>query len=125
MQSHRAGPSSLLHLRTLGDLKGKTVALQQCGPRVGMLDDVLKSAQLTWNDIRVVWAKDLSASPDSPPELFRKRADIDACFAITPDMVGLCGGLTRVGTGAETTVKRARVLVSTAQLSRSIADVYE
>lgn len=111
-------------LRTLSDLKGKTVALQQCGPHVGMLDDVLKSAQLSWNDITVVWAKDLSASPDSPPELFRKRQDIDACFAITPDMVGLCGGLASAGTGAETTVKGSRVLVSTAQLSRSIADVY-
>jgi outer membrane protein OmpA-like peptidoglycan-associated protein len=111
-------------LKTLSDLRGKTIVLQQSGPHVGMLDDVLKSAQLTWGDIKVVWAKDLSASPDSPPELFRKRTDLDACFAITPDMVGLCGGLTSVGTGAETTVKGSRVLVSTAQLSRSIADVY-
>lgn len=111
-------------LKTLSDLKGKTIALQQCGPHVGMLDDVLKSAQLTWNDVKVVWAKDLTGSADSPAELFRKRTDIDACFAITPDMVGLCGGLTSAGTGAEGTVKGARVLVSTAQLSRSIADVY-
>ncbi len=112
------------HLRTVADLKGKTVALQQGGPHVGMLDDVLKSAKLTWDDIKVVWAKDLTASPDSPPELFRKRGEIDACFAITPDMVGLCGGLQNAGTGAEGTVKGARVLVSTAELSRSIADVY-
>ena len=111
-------------VKTLADLRGKTVALQQGGPHVGMLDDVLKSVQLTWNDVKVVWTKDLTGSADSPAELFRKRADIDACFAITPDMVGLCGGLTSAGTGAEGTVKGARVLVSTAQLSRSIADVY-
>jgi outer membrane protein OmpA-like peptidoglycan-associated protein len=111
-------------IRTLADLKGRTIALQQGGPHVGMLDDVLRSAQLTWNDIKVVWTKDLTASADSPAELFRKRADIDACFAITPDMVGLCGGLTSSGSGAEGTVSGARVLVSTAQLSRSIADVY-
>lgn len=111
-------------LKTLSDLKGKTIALQQGGPHVGMLDDMLKSAQLSWNDVKVVWAKDLTGSADAPAELFRKRPDIDACFAITPDMVGLCGGLTSTGTGAETTVKGARVLVSTAQLSRSIADVY-
>ena len=106
------------------DLKGKTVALQQGGPHVGMLDDVLKAAKLTWDDIKVVWTKDLTGSAAAPPELFRKRNDIDACFAITPDMVGLCGGLQTTGTGAEGTVKGARVLVSTAELSRSIADVY-
>lgn len=111
-------------LKTLKDLKGKTVTLQQGGPHVGMLDDVLKTAQLTWNDIKVVWAKDLTASDDSPPALFRKRNDIDACFAITPDMIGLTGGLENAGSGAEGTVKGARVLVSTAELSRSIADVY-
>ncbi len=112
------------NLKTLADLKGKTIALQQGGPHVGMLDDVLRSARLTWDDIKVVWNKDLTASADCPAEVFRKRADVDACFAITPDMVGLCGGLANTGTGAEGTVKGARVLVSTAQLSRSIADVY-
>ena len=112
------------NVKTVTELKGKTIALQQGGPHVGMLDDVLKSARLTWKDIKVVWAKDLTGSPDSPAELFRKRSDIDACFAITPDMVGLCGGLHNTGSGAEGTVKGARVLVSTAELSRSIADVY-
>ena len=112
------------NVRTVNDLKGKTIALQQGGPHVGMLDDVLKSARLTWNDIKVVWTKDLTASADSPAELFRKRADIDACFAITPDMMGLCGGLHNTGSGAEGSVKGSRVLVSTAELSRSIADVY-
>jgi ABC-type nitrate/sulfonate/bicarbonate transport system substrate-binding protein/outer membrane protein OmpA-like peptidoglycan-associated protein len=112
------------HVKTLNDLKGKTVVLQQGGPHVGLLDDVLRSAQLTWNDLKVVWTKDLTGSADCPAELFRKRREIDACFAITPDMVSLCGGLTNTGTGAEGTVKGARVLVSTAQLSRSIADVY-
>ncbi len=111
-------------IRTLSDLKGKTIALQRGGPHVGMLDDVLRSARISWDDVKLVWTKDLTASADSPAELFRQRANIDACFAITPDMVGLCGGLTSTGSGAEGTVKDARVLVSTAQLSRSIADVY-
>jgi hypothetical protein len=111
-------------IKTVTELKGKTIALQQGGPHVGMLDDVLKTAKLTWDDIKVVWTKDLTGSTNAPPELFRKRSDIDACFAITPDMVGLCGGLQNTGTGAEGTIKGARVLVSTAELSRSIADVY-
>ena len=111
-------------IKTVSDLKGKTIVLQQSGPHVGMLDDILKTAQLTWNDITVVWAKDLSGTPESPSEIFRTRKDVAACFAITPDMMGLTGGIQNVGSGAEGTVKGARVLVSTAELSRSIADVY-
>jgi len=118
---HLVGRASI---KSASDLKGKTVALQQGGPHVGMLDDVLKAARLTWDDIRVVWTKDLTASQDSPAEVLRKRQDVDACFAITPDMVGLCGGLDKTGSGAEGTIQGARVVVSTAQLSRSIADVY-
>ena len=111
-------------LKTVQDLKGKTIVLQEGGPHVGMLDDVLKTAQLTWDDVKVIWAKDLTGSPDSPAEMFRKTAGIDACFVITPDMIGLTGGLQNTGSGAEGTVAGARVLVSTAELSRSIADVY-
>lgn len=113
-----------VRLKSVSDLKGKTVALQQYGPHVGMLDDILKTAQVRWDDITVVWAKDLTGSPNSPAEMFRARNDIDACFVISPDMIGLTGGLENTGTGAEGTVSGARVLVSTAQLSRSIADVY-
>ena len=42
---------------------------------------------------------------------------------ITPDMLALTGGLDSTGTGAEGTVEGAEVLVSTAQMSRSVADV--
>lgn len=111
-------------IKTLADLKGKTIVLQQGGPHVGMLDDILKNAQLSWKDVKVRWAKDLTGTSDSPAEIFRKEGNVDACFAITPDMLGLCGGIDSEGTGAEGTVRGARVLVSTAQLSRSIADVY-
>ena len=112
------------HIKTIKDLKGKNIVLQTGGPHVGMLDDILNTARLKWKDVRIIWAKDLTGSPDSPAEMFRKDSSIDACFVITPDMIGLCGGLQNTGTGAEGTVKGARVLVSTAELSRSIADVY-
>jgi hypothetical protein len=88
-----------------------------------MLDDILKSANLTWNDIKVIWAKDLTGTADSPAEMLRKNPTIDGCFCITPDMMGLCGDLRSTGTGAETTIKGARVLISTAEMSRSIADM--
>src|SRR5262249_55704749 len=48
----------------------------------------------------------------------------DACFAITPDMQGLTGGLDKVGDGKEGRVNGAHVLMSTSVMSRSIADVY-
>jgi len=110
-------------VKTVTDLKGKTVALQTGGPHVGLLDDVLKTGKLTWDDIKIKWVKDISG-PNGAAELFRKDKSVDACCVVTPDMIGLTGGLTNTGTGAEGTVKGARVLVSTAELSRSIADVY-
>lgn len=111
-------------LGSLADLRGKTLAIQQGGPHVGMVDDILRSAGLGWDDITVRWAKDLTASSDSPAALLRADPSIDAAAVITPDMLGLTGGLRSAGSGAEGTVKDARVLVSTAELSRSIADVY-
>lgn len=111
-------------VKTVTDLKGKTVAVQQGGPHIGMLDDVLKTAQLDWSDITVKYFSELTGV-GSPVEAFRAEGStISACFAVTPDMFGLCSDLNGVGTGAEGTVKGAHVLVSTAELSRSIADVY-
>jgi ABC-type nitrate/sulfonate/bicarbonate transport system substrate-binding protein/outer membrane protein OmpA-like peptidoglycan-associated protein len=110
-------------IKTIRDLKGKKVSLQQGGPHVDLLDDILRNGNLTWGDIEVVWTKDLTG-PNGPAELFRKNTDIAACFVVTPDMIGLTGGAQSIGTGAEGTVKGARVLVSTKQLSYSIADVY-
>jgi outer membrane protein OmpA-like peptidoglycan-associated protein len=124
--SWSAGDHFVVHgdrVKTIADLKGKTIALQGPGPHVGMLDDILKSANLTWDDINVVWAKDLTGTANSPAEMMRSNSKIDGCFVITPDMLGLCMDLRSTGTGAEGTVKGARVLVSTAELSRSIADV--
>jgi outer membrane protein OmpA-like peptidoglycan-associated protein len=89
-----------------------------------MLDDILKTAQLDWNDINVVWAADLTASTNCPAEIFKRDPTVDACFVITPDMIALCGGLKNTGTGAEGTVKGARVVISTVDLGRSIADIY-
>lgn len=114
---------SRANVKTVTDLKGKTIVLQQGGPHVGMFDDILKTARLGWDDVKVVWVKDLTG-PGGAAEKFRKDKRVSACFVISPDMIGLTGGLRDKGTGAEGTVKGAKVLVSTAELSRSIADVY-
>jgi outer membrane protein OmpA-like peptidoglycan-associated protein len=117
---HMVGRESI---PTLNNLKGKKIALQKGGPHVGMLNDILNTTKLGWKDITVVWTDDVSGDK-GPAELFRKDKTIDACFAISPDMSDLCGGLDDVGSGQKKTVKGAHVVVSTAHMSRSIADVY-
>jgi len=112
-------------IKTLNDLKGKRICLQQGGPHLGLVDDALAATGLTWDDVEIVWAKDLTASDDSPASKFRSDPSIAACCAISPDMIGLTGGLEQKGTGAEGTVKGAHVVVSTAQMNRSIVDVYQ
>lgn len=109
-------------LKTLNDLKGAKVALQEGGPHVGFLYDILQSANLNLSDITIVWCKDLSG-PNGAAEAFRNDPSISACCVITPDMLGLSGGVDAVGTGAEGTVQDAHVLVSTQQMSRSIVDM--
>lgn len=111
-------------VKTLKDLKGSKVCLQRGGPHEGLLADLLSDAALTWDDVTVVWAKDLTGSDQCAAAMFRKDPSIDVCFVISPDMLGLTSGLQSVGSGLEGTVKGARVLASTAERSRSIADVY-
>ncbi len=111
-------------IKTLKDLKGAKVVLQKGGPHEGLLADLLSDAGLGWNDVNVVWAKDLTGTEASPAAMFRKDPSIDVCFVISPDMLGLTSGLQSSGSGLEGTVKGARVLASTAERSRSIADVY-
>ncbi len=110
-------------VRTLTDIKGTTGILQRGGPHVGLVEDMLRTAQLTWNDINVIWVDDLTG-PNGPAEKFRNDSNIDWCAVITPDMLGLTGGFESTGNGVEGTVRGSRVILSTAELSRAIADVY-
>jgi ABC-type nitrate/sulfonate/bicarbonate transport system substrate-binding protein len=109
--------------KTLNDLKGKKIALQKGGPHVGMLNDCLRTARLEWKDITVVWTDDVSGDK-GPAALFRKDQSIDGCFAISPEMTELTGGLESTGDGQKNSVAGAHVVVSTAYMSHSIADVY-
>lgn len=113
---------------TLNDLAPKgnkkvRIACQKGGPHVGLLYDSLASANLSRSDVEIVWVDDLTG-PNGPAQKFRDDSSIDACCVITPDMLGLTGGVSSKGTGAEGTVEGAKVLNSTQSMSRSIADVY-
>lgn len=111
-------------VKEIKDLKGKKIVFQRPGPHDGMIYDILESGQLDWDEVKIIGAKDLFGTPDSPAEIFKRDKSIAACCVVTPDMIALTGGLQNTGTGAEGTIKGARVLVSTAELSYSIADVY-
>ena len=111
------------NIRKISDLSGKKIAIQKGGPHVGMLYDMLKTARLSKVNVQIVWVDELTGAK-GPAERFRNDTSIAGCFVITPDMIGLTGGPDNTGTGAEGTVKGAHVVVSTATLSRSIADVY-
>lgn len=112
-------------VRELGDLRGKTIALQKWGPHVvDFLADALDTAGLSYGDVKIKYTKDLTGTNDSPAALLRNDRSVDCAFVVTPDMIGLNTDVGEVGTGAEGTLRGAHVVVSTRQLSRSIADVF-
>lgn len=110
-------------IQNLNDIKGHTFCLQKGGPGVGLVADVLKTANLTWSDIKVVWVADISG-PNGAAERFKSDDSIDICHAITPDMIGLTRGYDQIGNGREGTILGAHVLVGTPAMNRSISDVW-
>lgn len=66
-------------VKTINDLKGKTIAIQQGGPHIGMLDDALTAANMTWDDIKPF--QDASSSLQQAEEEIAQRetqlADLD------------------------------------------------
>lgn len=108
--------------KTITDFKGKRIALQEFGPHLDLLDNALRAAGLTWADITPVWCPNLTG--ENSPSVKLREGLADAACVITPDMLGLTGGLDSKGTGAEGTLKDYHVVLSTAQMSRSICDVY-
>lgn len=109
-------------IRTPAQLKGKTIALQAYGPHIDYLGKILKDAGLSLRDVKIRWTKDLTGTEQTPMAAFYKP-EIDAALVIIPDALKLSSNGT-VGTGAEDSVKGARILLSTKTASRIIADAY-
>lgn len=109
-------------IKSAKDLKGKTVAVQAYGPHVDYLAKILKDAGLSLRDINIRWTKDLTGTANTPAEAIFKK-DVDAAFVIIPDGLALTSNGT-VGTGAEGSVKGARIMLSTKTANRIITDVY-
>lgn len=104
------------------DLRGKTIALQAYGPHIDYLARVLRDAGLGLKDVKLRWVKDLTGTNQSPRAAFREPG-IDAAMLIIPDALALTSG-GKVGTGAEESVRGAKVLLSTKTANRVIADFY-
>jgi len=110
-------------IQTIADLKGGVkIAVQGYGPHEGVnVDAIEKDAKLKLTDVKIVRAKNLTGQ-DSPVSLLQE-GKVDAAWVITPDMFLLTAG-GNVGTGAEGSVKGAHQILSTAERTRSIADLY-
>lgn len=128
-------------IKTVADLRGKTIGLQRYGPHVLYLATVLKGAGLTLNDVSIKWLRELTIPPyDSkgvavdPMTAMQRDPNLDAVLVISPDMVALTAPHSKcgkdgnppcdVGGGQESSIKGAKLLLSTKTAAAVIADVY-
>ncbi|XOF32672.1 MAG: ABC transporter substrate-binding protein [Candidatus Electrothrix sp. YB6] len=109
-------------IKSAKDLKGKTIALQAYGPHVDYLAKLLRDAGLKMSDVSIKWVKDLTGTDNTPAEALHSK-DVDAAMVIIPDGLMLTSNGS-VGTGAEGSVKGAKIMLSTKSANRIIADVY-
>lgn len=117
-------------IRTPHDLRGKSIALQLYGPHMDYMANVLGNAGINPSQVQLRWFKELTLPTyDTQSTIvdavsaFTANDKMDAVMAISPDALKLTSQGT-VGTGAEGSVKGARILLSTKTASRIIADVY-
>lgn len=104
------------------DLKGKSIAVQAFGPHVDYLTKILADAGLSPRDVTIKWVPDLTGTRNAPASAMRAK-EADAALVIIPDALALTSNGT-LGTGAEDSVRGARILLSTKTANRIIADVY-
>ena len=108
--------------KTIADLKGGArIALQDKGPHGGLLADMIEvDAKLKFADVKIVMAKNLTG-PDSPVSMLQSNPPLaDAAFVISPDVGTLISSIP----GAEGSVIGAHEILSTADRTRSIPDLY-
>ncbi|MBI4349473.1 MAG: ABC transporter substrate-binding protein [Elusimicrobia bacterium] len=109
-------------IRNPKDLRGKTIALQSYGPHVDYLGKILAGAGLSFADVKLRWVKDLTGTKSTPGAALHE-AGVDAATVITPDALALTSG-GKTGTGAEDSVRGARIMLTTKSANRIIADLY-
>ena len=109
-------------IKTVSDLRGRTIAVQAYGPHVQLLTEMLRDAGLSTRDVTIKWTRDLTGT-EATPAAALSSAEVHAATVISPDALMLTSNGT-VGTGAEGSIKGARILLTTKTANRIIADVY-
>ncbi len=114
-------------IKTPKDLCGKTIAVQYPGPHMYFITKVLTDAGCKLKDVKFKWVKDLESQSDpknnSPALAFKTDPSVDAAAVIIPDALALTSNGT-VGTGSEDSVRGAHILLTSADASTVIADLY-
>lgn len=110
-------------IRSVKDLKGKTISIQSYGPHVDYMMKLLSDANLSIRDVNIIWTRDLVGPEGDTPMAHFYKSNVHATFVIIPDALALTSDGT-VGTGAEDSVKGAKILLSTKTANRVISDVY-
>lgn len=111
-------------IKTLKDMDDVTVALQAYGPHPDLLMTALQTATLGINDVKIKWCPDLFQVDEnswSPGRALAEDPTIDAAFVIIPEALALTSNGT-VGSGAEGSIKGARILYSTKTATNVIFD---
>lgn len=104
------------NVKDLSDLKGRTIAVMADGPHVFMLVRMLETVNLTPNDVKIVWVKDLVDTDETPMAAFcDSKLGVDAAIMIAPSANQL--------TSTDFQCKGARIGFSTDEISKVVADV--
>ncbi|MEM6941007.1 MAG: ABC transporter substrate-binding protein [Pseudomonadota bacterium] len=107
-------------IERIEDLKGERIAIQSNGPHVDFVGRILADGGVSFADVEIVWVADLTGDGDTPSAaLADGRAD--AAAVILPDARFLTSG-GAVGTGAEGSIRGAKILISTQEAASVIGD---
>lgn len=118
-------------LKTLDQLKGKTIVVQLNGPHVDLLRVLLEDAGLGPKDVTIKFVQEITFNPTAaadglvhdPANALRKDKSLSGAACIFPDILALSSN-GKVGDGTGDSVKGARPILTTRTASRVIADVY-
>lgn len=117
-------------VREAADLCGKNIGVQLDGPHMLYIATVLKDAGCDLRASHIRWLRELTIPPYDtkgtavdPVTAMQLDPSLAAVTVISPDMMTLTSGGT-VGTGAEGSVKDAKLLLSTKTAGAIIFDVY-
>ncbi len=107
-------------INSINDLSGKRIAIQANGPHVDFVGRILADGGLSFDDVTIVWTSDLTGDGDTPAAAM-STGRADAAAVILPDARALTSG-GNVGTGAEGSIKGAKILISTQEAASVIGD---